>query len=308
MKKWSLLKKSGIFFLIALYFGVIFSFAYGFRLKQINTPAYEELMSKIEEKYINVKEIATDVLNKTTELATATKDNLKETALDLSAKLQTAFASQSNVYGQEPQITSPVSELVDASYDTTETNSFQDQASGETVLTGGPYDIIYYNQGDTRWKDKHYGYQDTIGKYGCGPTTLAMVVSSLGGEQIPPDKMAVWANEHGYYARGSGSYHSIIPEGASKFGLKVENLGIPTNDTIIEALCTGKVIVALMSQGHFTNSGHFMLIRGVTLDGKVLIADPLSMENSLKAWDPNILVNELKKGAASGGPAWAISK
>jgi len=62
-----------------------------------------------------------------------------------------------------------------------------------------------------------------------------------------------------------------------------------------------------MKKGHFTTGGHFILVHGITADGKVLIADPMSLENSLKAWDINVLLNELKTSATSGGPLWAIS-
>ena len=41
-----------------------------------------------------------------------------------------------------------------------------------------------------------------------------------------------------------------------------------------------------MGPGHFTNGGHFIILRGVTLDGSVLVADPASQERSLTTWDP----------------------
>lgn len=315
MKKLSFFKKSIIFLLIALYFGAIFSVAYGWRLKQTDTAAYEALMAKIESKYLEAVAIGQAAWNKTTELAIAGKDSVVETAITLKDKVsvsfQNAFDSGTDVYaqapGEEEPITSPVDDFANASYDTTETHRYVDNQTGETMLSGGAYDILYYNQTDPRWKDKFYGNQDTIGKYGCGPTALAMTVSSLTSQTITPEEMAKWANQNGYFCNGSGSYHALIPEGAAHFGLQVENLGNASSEKIIESLWTGKVIVALMSQGHFTNSGHFILVRGVTLDGKILLADPLSQENSLKAWDLDILVNELKHGAASGGPVWAIS-
>ena len=319
-KKWPLWKKLVTLLLIALYFGVIFSIAYGYRLKQTDTVAYEALIAKVEIKLTAAKDKISETSGffweKTTEAASNAKDSILETASaikDKAAKtLKESLETKSDVYAQAPDesemISSPVNDLVDASYDTTETHRYQDEFTGETMLTGGPFDILYYNQTDPRWKDKFYGGHDTIGKYGCGPTALAMAVSSITEQTITPDAMAVWARENGYFCNGSGSYHSLIPEGAAKFGLTVEKLGTPSSATVIEALCTGKIIVALMSQGHFTNSGHFVLVRGVTLDGKILLADPLSLDNSLKAWDLDILMNELKRGAASGGPVWAISK
>lgn len=317
MKIRSFLKKFIILFLIILYFGLTFTVAYGWRLKQTDTQKYEAFLTDIKAKYQYAQEKVVDTSQaaweKTTLLATAAKDTVTDAVTSLKDKaaetFQSAMESTTDVYAQEPEaITSPVNDLVDASYDTDETYSYVDDNSGETMLSGGAYDILYYNQTDARWKDKYYGGKNTIGKYGCGPTTLAMAVSSLTSENITPDEMAVWAKDNGYFCNNSGSYHSLIPEGAAHFGLEVENLGNASSEKIMESLWTGKVIVALMSQGHFTNSGHFLLVRGVTLDGKILIADPLSQENSLKAWDLDILVNELKRSAASGGPIWAISQ
>ena len=46
----------------------------------------------------------------------------------------------------------------------------------------GHANIPYYNQTDARWGYKSYG-NSTIGHGGCGPTSLAMVVSGLTGEK-----------------------------------------------------------------------------------------------------------------------------
>ena len=54
-----------------------------------------------------------------------------------------------------------------------------DGASVEGVsFTDGQTVVNYYSQLDSRWKDIAYG-DGTIGRSGCGPTSLAMVVSSL---------------------------------------------------------------------------------------------------------------------------------
>lgn len=177
-----------------------------------------------------------------------------------------------------------------------------------TILTGGAANIVYFNQGDSQWGDKMYGAQDTISIYGCGPTALAMVVSSLTPKKINPEQMANWAYQNGYFCAGSGSYHSLIPEGATNFGLTVTSIKDYSNQSLIQELSTGKIIIALMNEGHFTSGGHFLILRGVTLDGKILIADPKSLENSLKPWDAEIFINEAKYSANSGGPFWAIEK
>ena len=84
--------------------------------------------------------------------------------------------------------------------------------------------------------------------------------------------------------------------------------GISSDDpqAVVDALASGKLIVALMSKGHFTSSGHFMVLRGVTSEGKILVADPASKKRSEQEWDISIILDEARKGAAAGGPLWAI--
>lgn len=40
-----------------------------------------------------------------------------------------------------------------------------------------------------------------------------------------------------------------------------------------------KLVVAIMSEGHFTSSGHFIVLRGVK-DGQIMVADPASYKRS----------------------------
>jgi predicted double-glycine peptidase len=59
-----------------------------------------------------------------------------------------------------------------------------------------------------------------------------------------------------------------------------------------------------MGKGIFTTSGHFLVMRGVTADGKILVADPASKRKSEKDWELQIFLNEARKGAAAGGSFW----
>ena len=172
----------------------------------------------------------------------------------------------------------------------------------------GATEVVYYNQADTRWKDISYGRTGTIGRSGCGPTSLSIVVSSLTDKKVDPVQMSKWAYENGYYCEGVGSYHTLIPDGAKNFGLKVEGCTINEPQKIVDALAEGKLIIAIMSKGHFTNGGHFIVLRGVTSDKKILVADPVSQNRSEEKWDLSIILNEANKGADAGGPFWIISK
>ena len=181
------------------------------------------------------------------------------------------------------------------------------EADGRQILTGGIVDIVYYCQADEAWADQLYG-TDPIGPYGCGPTAMAMAVASMTDTDTDPAQMAAWAAENGYWARRSGSYHSIIQGTARAFGLDAEAIGERTADAIRRELYSGHILAALVGPGHFTEGGHFILIRGVTLSGDVLVADPNSLERRLVAWDPQIIIDELSSARDSGAPLWVLSR
>ena len=177
---------------------------------------------------------------------------------------------------------------------------------GRDILTGGIFDLVYYSQSDPVWCDLNYG-SDRIGSHGCGPVAMSMVVSSLTTTVTDPSTMAQWAVSNGYYARRNGSYHSIVAGTAKGFGLQVESFPSRDVSALQDAILSGKLLVALMGPGHFTQSGHFIVLRGVTLSGEILVADPSSLDRSLTAWDAQVIFDELSRSTSDGGPLWVIS-
>jgi hypothetical protein len=183
-------------------------------------------------------------------------------------------------------------------------SSFNESYEG-VVFTDGFFPVQYYNQLDVRWNSMPYG-TDNIGGYACGPTAMSIVISSLTEDKVDPPYMAQWAYENGYWCSQSGSYHTLIPGAARAWRLPVQGYGISSAKELREALKDGKLIVALMSKGHFTSGGHFIVLRGLTDGGKVLVADPSSYTRSLKEWDISIILNEASRSAGAGGPFWVI--
>ena len=174
------------------------------------------------------------------------------------------------------------------------------------MFTDGGMEVMYYNQMDERWADIMYGTSSTIGQGGCGPTSMAIVTSTLTGEAHDPVELAEWSVANGHRCEGNGSYHSLIPAAASAYGLSCEkNLDA---QGIVDALSSGKLVVVIMSKGHFTRGGHFIVLRGVTSGGKILVADPARYGRSEQEWDLSIIMNESNKAAGSGGPYWAIGR
>lgn len=175
---------------------------------------------------------------------------------------------------------------------------------GNVRFTDGQTEVVYFNQLDERYANMPYGTDD-IGGYGCGPTAMSIVVSSLTSETVDPIAMARWSYENGYWCSKSGSYHALIPAVAKEWGLNVEGCSASEGQKIVDALSNGKLVVAIMLKGHFTSSGHFIVLRGVK-DGKILVADPASYDRSSMEWDLSIILNEASKNAGAGGPFWII--
>ncbi len=168
--------------------------------------------------------------------------------------------------------------------------------------------LVYYNQTEEPWRDALYGPNNPIGKYGCGPTSLSMVLSTLLEENYTPLYMANWAYENGYFANYSGSYHSLIPEGAEAFGLVSTSLYYPSKEDIYQELSKGNLIIVLLGRGTLTQAGHFVVLRDFTEEGEILLGDSQSLDFSTQPWDINIILDEAKYYANSGGPFWSISK
>ena len=177
-------------------------------------------------------------------------------------------------------------------------------ALGNVCFTDGATDVVYFNQLDERYCNEPYG-TDHIGGYGCGPTSMSIVVSSLTDEIVDPIEMSEWAYENGYWCSKSGSYHSLIPGAAQAWGLSVEGCTAAEPQRIVDALSEGKLVVAIMTKGHFTNGGHFIVLRGVE-DGEILVADPASYTRSQQRWDLSIILGEASKRAGAGGPFWIV--
>lgn len=177
---------------------------------------------------------------------------------------------------------------------------------GQEVIVGGTYEMIYYNQMDPWWGN--YG-TDSIYGYGCGPTATAMVVSTLTHLDIDPQEMSDIFYENGYWCASSGTYHTFGNGVAELFNLDVLSL-VPeeiTGDDLINYLMSGKIAIALMTTGHFTNYGHFIVLRGVTLSGEIMVADPASRDRSLTLWDPELILEELSTSRHHGSPLWLYS-
>ena len=215
----------------------------------------------------------------------------------------------------------------------------------EDIIPGGV--VVYYQNDDgtdnpnAMWADLPYD-SETIGSNGCGPSTLAIIVSTLDPDNIvnPADTAAV-ATQQGWATNiGKGSYHRIMWEGPEYYGLTVEpvlsnddsydaidNDGYATSQftaimdaakvKLIEALEQGKLVFgvfdchqraygsypAIRNADVFTTGGHFFAIVGISEDRtKVYISDPGSKQRTGMEWDIDQIFTAVTRGL------YAVSK
>lgn len=169
--------------------------------------------------------------------------------------------------------------------------------------------MLYFNQKDSHWKDYLIGGSDPIANYGCGPTTVAMIANSFAEKKkaVTPQEVAEWAYDNKLYAKGEGSYHSLIRKGLESYGLEVESVTDRSEENVRSVLNQGHVIVALMGPGTLTDNGHFIVIARNAAGGDVMIADSADFENCKQTWPLKQLLKELKGPDNDGGPLWAVS-
>ena len=118
------------------------------------------------------------------------------------------------------------------------------------LLDQTDYDYIKYSQG-------------TVATSGCGLTSLCMVASYFTGQLYTPDDLAAIAN-------------AVKTSNVDRMTAAADYLGLtwhlsPSTDTndLKQYLSEGKVVICLVK-----NSSHFVVCKGITEDGQILVNDP----------------------------------
>lgn len=172
-------------------------------------------------------------------------------------------------------------------------------------LEGG-INLPYFSQRDKRWANSPYGIE-TIQQAGCGIVSMTMVLNGLKPElNILPSELARWSYKNGHYIDNVGTAWSLFGALANEYGLSMKNLSRNSPQAILDELSKGNPVVMSLDPGSFINGYHIIVLRGVTSDGKILVSDPWSIENSKKAWDFGLLLAE--SSSLSPNCFWAFSK
>lgn len=164
------------------------------------------------------------------------------------------------------------------------TNILKDGGFGGSAANG----MVYYSQGDPDWKANQYG-SGTIGSSGCGPTSAAMVISSLTKQKVTPVETSLYSTQNGFRVPGVGTSWGFFKSIGSKYGLDFNQT---TDKTAIMNALQNKQPVIFSGKGPapFTKGGHFVV--GAGLDGdSIKINDPVSLARSKPYPSSQILGN-----------------
>lgn len=161
---------------------------------------------------------------------------------------------------------------------------------------------ISYMQTDSRWATQRYkcnGGTMSIGGGGCGPTSAAMLISTITGKAILPTTTMKWACDKGYvYANQGTSYDYFKPQFAA-YNINCEQIKetclsatSSVRPQVLSDLKQGYYFIALMKKGLWTSAGHFIVVWWA--DDKIHINDPASTKAERLNGDPDTFFSQAK--------------
>lgn len=133
----------------------------------------------------------------------------------------------------------------------------------EEVYEDGPFFPDYTLE---EYGDVLYG-SGTIKTNGCSVCCMAVAATYLTGHQYYPDELAGW-----FGAKAENNVDRIRYMASA---LKLPMTEAENYNFVKEALWEGKIVIQLMNgKSLFTNSQHFVLLKGINEEGKIMVYDP----------------------------------
>ena len=177
----------------------------------------------------------------------------------------------------------------------------------------------HYDQCDPRWGSNLYNRVGTgVGQAsmcgsGCGIASFAMMATALLGREVLPTEVAPVGQQVGGWPVAGGAAYGLAHMLAPRFGLQSEKINT-TSATVVEDInrylregwlisssggpCCGS------GTAPYSSNGHLVGIRGITADGKWLIADSASGRDQNRHWEPQ----EVLAAGMNTELLWAIRR
>ena len=128
---------------------------------------------------------------------------------------------------------------------------------------------------------------------------MAMVATYLTSETHDPVETANWSLQNGYRVQGNGTAWTYFGAISNEYGLNCIQSPVST-EAIMSSLENDNPIIMSMNPGDFTTRGHFIVLRGISDDGRIIVADPASELRSNQTWDISVFLQQ-------GAQMWSFS-
>jgi len=128
--------------------------------------------------------------------------------------------------------------------------------------------VPLYKQWDPRWGGLPFGNCGTdIASSGCGPTSLAMVISYWENKAILPSQTAKQA----VHECGVGTTYASLISVPELYGLHSK---VVSWDEAKRYLQQGIPVINVQRKGYFTKHGHYIVVTEINANGTYAINDP----------------------------------
>ena len=141
---------------------------------------------------------------------------------------------------------------------------------------------------------KIQGVSKSVAGAGCGATAASMVIAYINEDYgQTPYTLFYEAAARGEYW-GNGLDYDSIQGMLSRRGIDARLCGVSAS-AIVDALQAQRPIILIMGPGTFTNEGHYIVLRGLNEEGRVLVNDPNSLGRSEGSYSPEQIAREAKR-------------
>lgn len=197
--------------------------------------------------------------------------------------------------------------------DTGKSDNDSENLPSETIITragGFKGKIHYYNQKD--YSAYPFSVYGSISSHGCGPTSLAIVISSLLDEPHDPVEVTKKLCEL-YGCTNKGATLKGITDTAEAFGMNVNYTykldevrnALMSGDALVVAITNGGLIISGGVQ--LSRGGHYIVLSGIDSNGQINILDPQNPSNNSRTLDlEKLSVNS--HNVPSAPSFWIVTK